>query len=45
MVPEEVVVRGVANRGTANMRVYALKYQYKTKHAQEEFATNLRVKT
>ena len=35
----------VANRGTANMRVYALKYQYKTKHAQEEFTTNLRVKT
>ena len=45
LVPEEVVVRGVASRRAASMRVYALKYQYKTKHAQKEFVTNLRVKT
>ena len=45
MIPEEVVVRGVARRDVASMRVQALMYQYKTKHAQEEFDLNLQVKT
>ena len=34
----------ITMRGAASMRVQALKYQYKTKHAQE-FDTNLQVKT
>jgi len=35
----------ITRRGAASMRVQALKYQYKTKHAQEEFDINLQVKT